>query len=228
MQAVPYSTEELALFRPSEMTLAVDTKAGQKSVRELPAGSAALVAEAQREFSARQYDQAEQKYLQVLQHDEKNTYTLANLATIQLQLNHLDDAEKHINQALTQSPNDAYSLLVLGEIDIRRDKYDAALDALSHAAKLDPQNSEIQNYLGLTLSQKGLRAAAETAFRKAIQIDPGYASAHHNLAVFYITQKPPWTELARWHYKKALAAGFPPNPDLEKMLDLNKPAEVAQ
>jgi hypothetical protein len=26
-------------------------------------------------------------------------------------------------------------------------------------------------------------------------------------------------ELARWHYQKALAAGQPHNPDLEKLLD---------
>jgi hypothetical protein len=26
-------------------------------------------------------------------------------------------------------------------------------------------------------------------------------------------------ELARWHYEKALAAGVPANPDLEKMLN---------
>ena len=226
-QAAPYSPEELALMKPSDATLAAaNPRVGQKSVRELPAGTATLVAEAQRDFSTRQFDKAEQKYLQVVQQDDKNTYTLANLATIQLQLNHLDEAEKHIHQALTQAPDDAYSLLVLGEIDIRRDKYDAALDALSRAAKLDTQNPEIQNYLGLTLSQKGLRTAAETAFRKAIQLDPDYASAHNNLAVFYVTQKPPWTELARWHYKKALAAGFSRNPDLEKLLNLNQPAET--
>jgi len=32
-------------------------------------------------------------------------------------------------------------------------------------------------------------------------------------------------ELARWHYQKALAIGHPRNPDLEKLLDANKPAE---
>ena len=34
----------------------------------------------------------------------------------------------------------------------------------------------------------------------------------------YITQQPPLVELARWHYQKALAAGHPHNPELEKML----------
>jgi Flp pilus assembly protein TadD len=218
-QQIPYTEEEHALFKKTQVSLeAVNPRARQKSVNELPSGSATLVAEARNDFAAKRFDKAEEKYIQILHHDNKNVYTLSNLAAIQLELNHLDDAEQHIHQALAVSPDDSYSLLVLGQIKIRREQYDAALDALSSAAKADPQNAEIQNYLGLTLSQKGLRTSAETAFRKAIELDPHYAGAHYNLAVFYITQSPPWPELARWHYKKAIDSGFPPNPDLEKML----------
>ena len=103
-----------------------------------------------------------------------------------------------------------------------QNKYDEALDALSHAAKADPQKAEIQNYLGLVLSEKGMRGPAETALRKAVELQPGYASAHHNLAVFYLTQQPHYPALARWHYQKALAAGSPKNPELEKLFEENK------
>jgi Tfp pilus assembly protein PilF len=54
--------------------------------------------------------------------------------------------------------------------------------------------------------------------RKAIQLDPGYGAAHNNLAVIYLSEKPPMAGLARWHYQKALDNGQPRNPDLEKML----------
>ena len=110
-------------------------------------------------------------------------------------------------------------------VKFRQEKYDDALDALSRAAKLDPQNAEVQNYLGITLSNKGMRGPAETALRKAIQLQPGYGAAHQNLAVVYVTQQPPMTELARWHYQKALAGGQPHNADLEKILDAPKKAE---
>ncbi|HVK59841.1 MAG TPA: tetratricopeptide repeat protein, partial [Candidatus Kapabacteria bacterium] len=89
---------------------------------------------------------------------------------------------------------------------------------LSRSAHLDPKNAETQNYLGITLSQQGQREAAETALRKAILLNPNYAGAHHNLAVIYATQRPPFPELARFHYNKALALGQPPNPDLEKQI----------
>ncbi|HUA39142.1 MAG TPA: tetratricopeptide repeat protein [Candidatus Sulfopaludibacter sp.] len=217
-QAVPYTPDELALFKQSTPSLTANPNAEKKSVHELPGGSAALVAEAQNYFSARQFGKAEADYQEILKQDENNGLALANLAAIELEENKLDDADKHIQAALAQSPNDAYNLTVLGRIEFAQAKYDEALDALSRAAKLDPQNPDIENYLGVTLAQKGLRAQAETALRRAVQLDPNYGAAHNNLAVIYLTQQPPMVELARWHYEKALAAGQPHNPALEKML----------
>jgi tetratricopeptide (TPR) repeat protein len=228
-RTVPYTDEELALLRNPEPHLAqTDPKEGKLSVKQLPPGTIALVADAQRYFADRRLDKAEEKYLQVLHKDDKNVPTLANLATIQLELGRLDEAEKHINQAVALAPNDAYSLSILGYLRYKQKKYDEALDALSRAAKIEPENAEIQNYLGLTLSQKGLRGPAETALRKAIQIDPSYGSAHNNLAVIYLSQQPPAVELARWHYQKALSSGHPRNPEFEKMFDARKSAEQKQ
>ena len=68
------------------------------------------------------------------------------------------------------------------------------------------------------MSQKGLRAQAETALRKAVELNPNYGSAHNDLAVIYLGEKPPMAELARWHYRKAVELGEPRDPDLEKKL----------
>ncbi len=223
-QVIPYTPEELALFRQAAPQPA-DRDAQKKSIQELPSGAAQLVAEAQHYFSAGQYDKAEDDYQKILQHDQNNGLVLANLATIEMEQGKLDEAEKHIKEAVAQSPNDAYNLSVLGYLKFRQEKYDEALDALSRAAKLDPRNPEIENYLGVTLGHKGLRAQAETALRKALQLDPNYGAAHNNLAVVYLSQQPPRMELARWHYQKALDLGQPHNPDLERMLDA-KDAQV--
>jgi Flp pilus assembly protein TadD len=222
-RAVPYSPEELDLLKRPQAKLAeADPKAGKKSIKELPPGAAALVAEAQRCFAAKQFDKAEAAYLQVLQQDPKNVPTLANLAAIQVEEEHFDRAESNIKQALAQDPEDAYSLYILGILRFRQAKYDDALDALSHSAKLDPQNPEVQNYLGLALSEKGMRGPAEAALRKAVQLKPDYAGAHYNLAVVYATEQPPAPELARWHYQKAVAAGHPRNQDLEKRFEVRQ------
>lgn len=223
-QPVPLSKEELALLSRPEAAPR-DPRAGKKSVKELPPGTTELVADAQRDFAAKRLDSAEQKYIEVLRRDDRNVNTLANLAAIELEKGNLNDADKNIKAALAIAPDDVYCLSILGNLKYREEKYDDALDALSHAAKLEPQNAEIQNFLGLTLSQKGLRTPAENAFRRAIVLNPNYGSAQNNLAVFYLTQKPPSVALAKFHYEKALAAGFPHNEELEKALEQKGEAE---
>ena len=221
-KAVPYAAEELALFQQP----APGIEPVKRSLKNLPAGTAQLVASAQQHFSKHEFSDAEADYLKILERDQNNGLALANLATIEMQENKLEAAAKHIQAAVAQSPDDAYNLSTLGFLKFRQEKYDEALDALSRAAKIDPNNPEIQNYLGVTLSHKGLRVQAETALRKAIALDGSYAPAHNNIAVIYLSQTPALPQLARWHYQKALAAGQPHNPELEKML-ADKGAPVA-
>lgn len=223
---IPYSAEELALLSKPDVQLAkANAEAAPKKVHKpLSPEAGKLAAEAQKFYTSREYEKAEEKYIQVLKEDDKNIFTLGNLALIQVERGDLAKAEKTIKQALEVDPDDGYSLWVLGRIKFQEAKYDEALELLSRASQLDPKNAEVQNYLGITLSQKGLRGPAETALRKAIQLDPGYGSAHNNLAVVYVTQTPPLIELARWHYQKALASGQPKNPELEKLLETTKTA----
>ncbi len=225
-QTVPYTPQELALMAPEP--LVANPNAEKKSMRQLPGGSAVLVAEAQSYFTNREYDKAAADYEQILQRDPNNPLALANLAAIELEENKTADADKHIQAALVQAPNDAFNLTVLGRVKFEEGDDDAALDALSRASKLDPQNPRILNFLGVALAQKGLRVQAETAFRQAIQIDPEYGDAHKNLAIVYLSAHPPAVELARWHYEKALAAGVPPNAELEKMLNADGNTNTSQ
>lgn len=221
MKKDPFSPEELALFqqpKPNAQPPEV-RKTAKKSIRDLPPTASQLVAEAQSAFSARKYEDAEKKYQEVLRFDLENVYTLANLALVQMEQGRLEPAEANLTKALALEPKDAYSLSLLGIVKFRQTKLDEALDLLSRSVQLDAKNSETHNYLGVVLSQKGMRGPAEAAMRKAIQINPGYGEAHHNLAVIYVSQTPPFIELARWHYEKALSAGHPANPALEKYFD---------
>jgi tetratricopeptide (TPR) repeat protein len=240
----PYTAEEMAVLRapathllasasqgqpatpPTTTAIATSAAPGTKPARakrtptQLPPGAGAMDAAAQRSFLAGRFDEAEKKYIEILRQDEKNIYVLGNLASVQLEMNKLDEAEKHLATALQQDPEDDYCLYLKGRLLYKRGKMDESLETLSKAVAANPESAETQNQLGLVLAEKGLRAQAEAAFRKAIQLQPGYANAHNNLAFVYATQKPPSLALARWHYQKALAAGHPKNPELEKLLGL--------
>jgi tetratricopeptide (TPR) repeat protein len=224
---VPYTAEELALLKPPqkpafdlEPAVVVRTAAAK---RELPAAAAPLQAEAERAYASRRFDEAEKKYVELLRFDENNLSALQRLASSQLEQSRLEEAENTLRSALAVNSSDARTLLLMGIVKFEQADYDRAFASLSRSAQADPENPETQNYLGITLSQKGQRAAAETALRKAIQLSPGYHSAHYNLAVVYATQQPPFIELARWHYQRALAFGHPANPELEKMMERKQP-----
>ncbi len=220
---VPYTPEELALFKEPQLAAAKkDVEGETQSFKRVPAGAAALLSEAQRAFKQHRYEDAEKNFQQVLKLDEKNVYILRELAAAQFQMGQLEQCESSLKRALAESPNFPEALSLYGILKFRQGKYDQALDQLGRAAQLDPADPETQNYLGITLDQKGQRAPAETALRRAVQLAPNYGGAHLNLAVVYATEQPPFPELAKWHYQKALANGEKPNPDLEKLIEAKK------
>lgn len=136
----------------------------------------------------------------------------------QLDQKRLSAMEASLRSALDSNPNDASALSQFGILKARQREFDEALEALSRAAQLDSTNAATFQYLGLTLGEKGLRGPAESALRRAVELAPGNADAHYNLALLYATQNPPLRELARRHYQKAVEAGHPKNPELEKAL----------
>src|SRR4051812_13232330 len=84
-KAVPYTPEELALFKAPDKNIEVAAVKPVKKQNEIPAGAGPLVFEAQRALDAGHFDEAEKKYQDVLRQDEKNTYTLVRLAAVQIE-----------------------------------------------------------------------------------------------------------------------------------------------
>lgn len=225
---LPYLPEELALFKQPDaritgaqvaVAVATTNAAARRTPRELPPGAGPLMTEVERAVDVGRFDEAEKKLSQILQQDENNVYVLSRLAAVQMDEKHLDDSEKTLKRALAIDPQDAGGLLLLGHLKFMQEKYDDALDALSRSAQLIPDDFRTQYFLGKVLIQKGNRLQAEKALRKAVQLKPGWGEAHYSLALVYATQQPPFKELAQWHYQKAIAGGYPRNPDFEKMIE---------
>jgi tetratricopeptide (TPR) repeat protein len=228
-KAVPYTAEELALFKQAPIKVAAEqTNAPvvKKKSHEVPPGAGPLVADAQRAIDGGRLAEAEKKYLEVLRQDENNVHILANLAAVQLDQAKTAEAEATLKKALTVDGDDAVSLYLLGGLKLQQEKYDDALEMLSRSAKISPDLAQTQYYLGKALIQKGDRGPAEAALRKAVQLKPGWGDAHYLLAVLYATQQPNYKELAQYHYKKAIAGGAGRNLELEKWME--KPASSTQ
>ena len=73
------------------------------------------------------------------------------------------------------------------------------------------------------IGRQGWIYGAEQELRRAVELDPAYADAHYNLAVFYLQEKPPATELAKRHYFKAVELGVEKDLSMEKLFTSTKP-----
>ena len=237
---VPWTPEEQALLKDVPVKLAASPSqsatapnGGQtngvagKRKYDIPAGAGALFAEAERAIDAGRYAEAEKKLRDILRQDEGNVRILAKLGAVLMDQDRAADAEATLTKALGFDREDAASLYLLGSLKLRQEKYDEALDLLSRSARIEPDLAQTQYFLGRALLQKGSRSPGETALRKAIQLKPGWGEPHYLLAVVYGTQEPTFRELARFHYKRAIAGGASRNLELEKRIE-NGPVTAKQ
>ena len=100
----------------------------------------------------------------------------------------LADAVDYFEQAIELDPDFAlayvgqaasYSLQTDNGNLSPKDASALALPLLDRALKLDDQSAEAYAVLGSGLMRSGDRDAAEAAFRRALDLGPNYASAHH-------------------------------------------------
>ena len=222
-ERVPYLSEELALMQKQSPDQIKMQAAGESPMRNLnaeqTASAARLEAQARQAAGSGDLTTAADRFKAILKLAPEDVSTLANLALIQIQMNATGDAELTLQQALSIDPQQTYALFLSGLLKINQSDFDGALEYLSQAAKLDPDDAEVQNHLGVVLSELGQRESGEAALRKAVQLQPEYTDAHINLAVVYASQDPPFKELAKYHYQLALQAGHSKDPRLERLIE---------
>src|ERR1700730_86725 len=71
-----------------------------------------------------------------------------------------------------------------GVQSLRQQQWKAASSSFENALKLDPRRADAENGLGVALGKLGDQENSLAAFRRAIEIDSGYAEAHYNLALW--------------------------------------------
>jgi tetratricopeptide (TPR) repeat protein len=198
--------------------LALTALAQEKDASYVPEIAREAAAEGNSAFARRDYPRARRAYQKVLELVPDNLLALVNLGVIEFYAGENASAEGHLKRAVQLKIDAAPAWLTLGIIAMEDNRLDEALAALSQAALHDPRNARARNYLGVVVGRKGWLDGAQAELRKAVEIDPSYAEAHFNLAVFYLESKPPFTELARRHYFRAVELGAEPDPEIEKTL----------
>ena len=97
------------------------------------------------------------------------------------QAGRLAEAEARYRQLLAQRPRDHDALHYLGLLAYQRQQYESAAGLIASAIAERGDDAAAHSNFGNALAMLGRLAEAETAFRRAVALDPGFADAWFNL-----------------------------------------------
>lgn len=163
------------------------------------------------------WEKARGIYLEMIKLAPDNALAYANLGVAEHQLGNLLAASGNLGKSLELNPHIARNWQTMGLISYERRELALAISCLTRAIHEDPEDPESRLLLAAVIRDYGWKEAAVTELQRAIELDPGQASAHYNLAVTYLDMKPPRLELARRHYYAAVDLGTTPSPEIEAL-----------
>jgi tetratricopeptide (TPR) repeat protein len=115
----------------------------------------------------------------------------------QSEAGHFAEAERIFGELLKEAPENIYLLSNYGGALVATGKHDLAVETLRKIVTLTPKDP------------------------KAAVGEQGYADAHFNLAVIYLTQNPPDLENARHYYIRAIELGAQRDASLEVLMKVS-------
>jgi serine/threonine protein kinase/tetratricopeptide (TPR) repeat protein len=126
--------------------------------------------------------------------------TVLLLGAVLVQEGEVPLAVEALRQAQQRRPDDFWINNNLAEylLELRPPQTEEAVALMRVAVALRPDSPVVRLNLGYALRKHGKNAEAEAAYRKALAIQPGYASAHLNLGALFCDE--------RHDYPRALAA----------------------
>jgi Tfp pilus assembly protein PilF len=185
----------------------------------VPTVVAATAAEGDAALAQGDLETARKAYTRVLEVDENNLSALVNLGMVAYRSGDHGEAVVLLERALGQRLSTAPAWLALGMVRMELGEDEAAFASFAQAVLHAPRDARARNFLGAAAARLGWMDAAQDALRRAVELDPGNADAHYNLAVLYLEEEPPALELARRHYFKSRELGVEKDAAMEKLFD---------
>lgn len=149
------------------------------------------------EAAGQKYTEAQQDAQQAMQRAPQSPAPYVQLGNIQLAQKHFADAEKFYSQALDKDPSSAEGLSGLMNTYFAQKEFDKAIAAANAQIVKSPNSSNFYDLLGTALfnGKKDL-AGAETALRKAIDLDKNNTDALEKLGKVEVQQGNPDNAIA--------------------------------
>lgn len=153
----------------------------QKALALKPGDDSATLGLANVHMNQGRYQKAIEMYNRLLRDKPRHALALNNLGNAYEQIHDSQKAEMNYRKALEADPQLPLPRLNLATMLISRGKPAEAVDQLAIYLKLDPASPYGYYNLGVAFYQLRSLDRAETAFRKALKITPGFFEARANL-----------------------------------------------
>ncbi len=137
---------------------------------------AACLERGKKEFSAKDYLQAQDIFTQCLKLDPNNTEAQLSLAGVLLTQDDLDGAEKYFTAAIRSmkrnSPYLSYTYSMLGDIALKKQQNDEALQMYSKSLDYNAANVNSLVGKGVIVEYQGDKQGAAEYYRSALAVEP--------------------------------------------------------
>ena len=131
-----------------------------------------------------QLEKAAEIYNHILKVKPNHQEALYRLSAIAYQTGDDKTAFEHLQRVIVVDPECAQTYNLLGLVLARRNQLSEA-EATLRKALLYGRNAQIVNNLGTVLQEQGVTGKALECYQEALQLDPGYATAHYNMGNAY-------------------------------------------
>ena len=111
--------------------------------------------------------------------------TLLQKAYEQMQSGELESALLLYEDILTVDPTNLTALNTLGFIFYLKNDYEKGVSLCRETIRLYPNNAYTRKGLGLHLAKQGYIEESIDSLKKALEIDPNFVDAYHDLAYVY-------------------------------------------
>jgi Flp pilus assembly protein TadD len=141
-----------------------------------------LMSQAWQCFQARQLEEAEQRYRQVLEIDSTHSDAWYLLGRVLAALKKPEEAVASYSKAVQFQPDHADACNYLGAALANQGKLEEAAACFKQALAVEDRQAHVHNNLGKVLYFQGKLDEAVDCFRRALELQPSYEDARNNLS----------------------------------------------
>ncbi len=120
----------------------------------------------------KKFDEAEQKCIEIISFDHKNTDAYKKLGFIYLEQKNYNNAEETFAHILKLIPDDVETLIDLGLLLKQRDEKEKALQSFSRAVEIEPTNPKNLDFLIEISIMVGNKGLASKTLEKLKEVNP--------------------------------------------------------